>query len=98
MAEQDGDKQLAQRVEQLERRYGVQEGRLGTVEKKLDENTAATLQVQSNTGEIIELFNAAKGAFSVLERLGKLARPIGYIAAAVAAVAGLWASIKGHVK
>lgn len=66
------------------------------------ENTRQThathLQAQAtnaNTSEVVDLLNSFKGAFKVLESLGKLARPLGFIAAAVAAFVGLWAAIKG---
>lgn len=62
------------------------------------ENTATTKRVQADTSELVELLTSFKGAFSVLESIAKLARPLGFIAAAVAAFIGLWTVIKGGGK
>ncbi len=48
--------------------------RLVAVEKKVD-------RVEENTKGIVQAFEAAKGAFLVLEWLAKLAKPILWIAA-----------------
>lgn len=61
----------------------------------LAENTAATRKVQADTSELVELLKSFKGAFTVLEKLGKLARPLGYIAMAASALVGFWAALKG---
>jgi hypothetical protein len=64
----------------------------------LAENTTATKQVQNDTSELVELLKSFKGAFSVLEKLGKLARPLGYIVAACTACLAFWAALKGGTK
>lgn len=43
---------------------------------------------------LLDFFNSVKGAFKVLDWLGKLARPLGYIAAFAAACASLWYSVR----
>ncbi len=64
------------------------------LETGLAENTAATKRIESNTSEIIDLFDSFKGAMKVLEGIGKLAKPMSYIAALAASVAAVWAAIK----
>ena len=59
------------------------------------ENTATTKQVQMDTSELVVLLKSFKGAFSVLEMLGKLAKPLGYIVAVVGGVLGIVAMVKG---
>lgn len=59
------------------------------------ENTAATKQVQVDTTELVALLKSFKGAFSVLEMLGKLAKPLGYIVVLVGGVLGIVAAVKG---
>lgn len=54
--------------------------------------------LQANTAGIIETFDALSGGFKVLTAIGKLARPIGWIAGAVAALIALWAAIHGGGK
>lgn len=57
---------------------------------QLEENTAATERIETSTTELVEMLRSWKGAMAVLETLGKIARPIGYIAAAAAAVWGFF--------
>lgn len=69
--------------------------RLDRLEDALTENTRLTQKVVTQTAELIEFFDAMKGAFKVLNWLGKLAKPMAAIAALGVALAGLWASAKG---
>lgn len=69
--------------------------KMGQLHRDLQDNTQATRQVQADTQELIEFFRSVKGAFRVLEWLGKMARPLGYIATAGAALVGLWKVVKG---
>ena len=65
------------------------------LQSSLAENTAMTAKVQADTGELVALLQSFKGAFDVLEKLGKLAKPLGYIAMALGAVVTLLAAVKG---
>lgn len=69
--------------------------RVEELERKVDESTAALKRVECSTNDLVEFFSAAQGAFKVLNWIGKLARPLGYIAMAVGAVAAAWTAIKG---
>lgn len=69
--------------------------RLDRLEDELTENTRLTQKVVTQTAELIAFFDAMKGAFKVLNWLGKLAKPMAAIAALGVALAGLWASAKG---
>lgn len=60
------------------------------VKADLAENTKATKRVETNTSELMEVLAALKGAFKVLSMVGALAKPLGYIAAAVGAIGGAW--------
>ncbi len=62
---------------------------------ELAENTTATKQVQADTGELVSLLNSFKGAMKVLDILGKLAKPLGYIAMTCSAFWGLVTVVKG---
>lgn len=46
----------------------------------------------ADTGELVDLMHSAKGAWKLLDLLGRIAKPVG---ALVAAGVGLWASLKG---
>jgi hypothetical protein len=62
------------------------------------ENTAATKQLQSDTSELVDLMKSLKGAFKVIDMLGKLAKPLGYIFLVVTAAIGFWTALKGVIK
>jgi hypothetical protein len=78
----------------VESGLGELRDRVGKLEDGLAENTAATKRIETNTSDIIELFDSFKGAMKVLEGIGKLARPMGYIVACAASIAALWTAIK----
>lgn len=70
--------------------------RMNRIEGDLSENTRLTQQLATNTADIVEFFDAMKGALKVLNWIGKLARPLGAIATLVASAAGAWAVFRGH--
>jgi len=59
--------------------------RLCEVETKVD-------KLQENTNDVVKAFNAAQGAFIVLEWLAKAAKPLLWIVATIAAFTALWSS------
>lgn len=62
--------------------------RLCEVESKVD-------KLQQDTANVVQAFNAAQGAFIVLEWIAKAAKPIIFIVGSIAAVATLWSQHKG---
>lgn len=70
------------------------DARMTRIEHDLAINTVATRETADNTSELVSILNALKGAFRVLEFVGKLAKPLGYIISLGAAIAGAWAIIK----
>lgn len=60
--------------------------RLVAVETKVDE-------IDANTKGMVAAFNAASGAFVVLDFLGKIAKPILLLAAAAGTIAIFWQNI-----
>lgn len=61
--------------------------RLIAVESKVD-------CIQQNTKDVVDAFNAARGAFAVLEFLAKIAKPLLWIAGLVAAIGTFWSNYK----
>jgi hypothetical protein len=59
--------------------------RLCEVETKVD-------KLQNNTEDVVKAFNAAQGAFMVLEWIAKAAKPIIWIVGTIVAFAALWNS------
>jgi hypothetical protein len=58
------------------------------------ENTEAIKRIAEDTRGIVEMFSALEGGFKVLSGIGRLAKPIFYIASATGAILGVWAAIK----
>ena len=63
----------------------------------LAENTETIKQIKTDTADMLEVFESWKGAMRVMEMIGKLAKPLGYIAALIAAVVGIWTAMKSGV-
>lgn len=78
----------------LTERLDAGDARFDRVEADLAANTAATRELVANTSELVSILNALKGAFRVLEFVGKLARPLGYIVGLGAAIAGVWTAAR----
>lgn len=72
------------------------EDNASTLREELASNTQATKQVADNTRELVDLFESFKGAFRVLNWLGKLAKPMAYIVGLGASLVGLWTAMRGH--
>lgn len=53
------------------------------LEKRLEENTKATMDIKNNTANIIEAFDAMQGAFKSIEFLAKLGKPLIWIGTAI---------------
>jgi hypothetical protein len=65
--------------------------RLILVEEKVD-------RIDKNTEGVVAAFQAASGAFLVLETLGKLAKPILYVSGVCVALAVYWQAMKDQLK
>lgn len=89
---------ITQRLDEGDTRMGRIEGDLAAVRADLNANTEATQTVAANTGELVEMFQAMKGALKVLNWIGSLVKPMGYIAAFGTALLGLWTALKGHMR
>lgn len=57
--------------------------RLCEVETKVD-------MLQKDTSNVVQAFNAAQGAFTVLDWIAKAAKPIIWIVGSIVAVTALW--------
>jgi hypothetical protein len=61
--------------------------RLLAVEEKVD-------RIQAGTADVVAAFGAAQGAFTVLEWLGKLAKPILWVGGAITAIGIVWQNFR----
>lgn len=74
-------------MEQLDVSHREIYDRLLAVEAKVD-------KIESHTEDVVAAFVAARGAFSVLEWLGKVAKPLMWIGAFMTAIGILWQNMK----
>lgn len=79
----------------IHQRLDAGDRRMQAIERDLKLNTEATEAVRANTAELLDAFAALQGAFKVLGWIGKAAKPLGWLAATVVAIAGAWSTIKG---
>ena len=70
-------------VDKLRSRVTIMEAELAT-------NTSITKQVKEDTGELIEAFKAAKGAWAVLEFIGRAAKPVIWVTGVCTAFYHFW--------
>lgn len=63
----------------------------------LAENTETIKEIKTDTADMLEVFESWKGAMRVMEMIGKLAKPLGYIVGLIAAVVGIWNAMKSGV-
>ena len=63
----------------------------------LAENTETIKEIKTDTADMLEVFESWKGAMRVMEMIGKLAKPLGYIVGLGASIAAFWAAMKSGV-
>ena len=63
----------------------------------LKENTEAINAIKSDTADMLATFESWRGAMRVLEAIGKLAKPVGYIVGMFASVAAFYTALKSGV-
>ena len=63
----------------------------------LAENTETINEIKTNTADMLEVFESWKGAMKVMEMIGRLAKPLGYIVGFGASVAAFWAAMKSGI-
>lgn len=72
------------------------DARMTRIEADLASNTKATQELSKSTSDLVDLIQAFKGMFKVLDWLGRMAKPIASILALGSAGLALWAAWKGH--
>lgn len=75
-----------------------QDEMLETLQERMEAQEFATDKLCKDTNELLEFFRNMVGAFNVFNMLGKLAKPLGAIAGAGAAIGSLWILLRGGGK
>ena len=63
----------------------------------LAENTETIKEIKTDTADMLEVFESWKGAMRVMEMIGSLAKPLGYIVGFGASIAAFWTAMKSGV-
>ena len=63
----------------------------------LAENTATIQEIKTDTAEMLAVFKSWQGAMKVMDMIGKLAKPLGYIVGLGASIAAFWTAMKSGV-
>ena len=64
---------------------------------ELADNTSATKRIESNTAEMLDVFESWKGAMKVLNWIGKAAKPVGYLVGLGSSIAAFWTAMKSGI-
>jgi len=96
---QDSDKYLSEAfIKSLHAQVVEMKGDMQTFSEATQRNADAIQQIEKNTSDVVELFRSLEGGFKVLQGIGKLAKPLAYIAMAISAGVGAWAAVRGILK
>lgn len=68
--------------------------RVEKLERHMHQNMAKIDRIERNTKNLVDTFDALSGGFKVLQGIGKFAKPVGYIAAALTGCLALWHGIR----
>lgn len=92
----EADKYLSEAfIKSLHAQVCEMKGDLAECTQATKRNTAAIEQVQTNTQDIVDTFQALAGGFRVLQGVGRLAKPLAYIVGLVTAVITAYSAWKG---
>ena len=80
--------------DKVDRRLQDGDERMQTMADGLAENTSATQAIKADTEELVDLLHSVKGVLKVLDMLARLARPLGFLAAAGASFYALFSAFK----
>lgn len=83
-----------ERMDKLTDDVAKMKAEMSDTRNMLKANSDSTARVEANTADMLTVFESWRGAMKALEMIGRLAKPLGYIAALLASVAATWAALK----
>jgi len=72
--------------------------RVDKLEQHMKTNMVKIDHIDRNTKSLVETFEALGGGFKVLQGIGRLAKPISYITAALVGMVAVWNAFKGFIR
>jgi len=90
-----GDELPAVTRRQMNERFDKGSERMAAIERDLKAVAQELHELKQQLAEMLEFFAAMKGAFKVLNWVGKVAKPLAAIVMLGGACVGFWTAIKG---
>ena len=90
-----GNELPATTLQQVNKRFNQGSERMAAIERDLKVATQELHERNQQMAELLEIFTAMKGAFKVLNWVGKVAKPMAAIVMLGGACVGFWTAIKG---
>ncbi|MBV7417893.1 hypothetical protein KW830_05430 [Comamonas sp. CMM03] len=90
-----GNELPALTAQQVNERFDKGSERMAAIERELGKTRQELGELKQQLADLLEFFTAMKGAFKVLNWLGKLARPTAAIVALGVALTAAWNAARG---
>ena len=88
---------VAAELRESDRRMDTLTAEVAALKAKMDEHGQQITAIKTDTAEMLAVFQSWQGAMKVIEMIGKLAKPLGYIVGFGASVAAFWAAMKSGI-
>ncbi|WP_272970530.1 hypothetical protein [Comamonas terrigena] len=92
-----GNELPAHTAQQVNERFDKGSERMAAIERELGKTRQELGELKQQLADLLEFFTAMKGAFKVLNWLGKLARPTAAIVALGVALTAAWNATRGGI-
>ena len=89
-----GDELPAMTRQQINERFDKGSERMAAIERDLKAVTQQLQERDQQLADLLEFFTAMKGAFKVLNWVGKASKPLAYIVMLGGACVGFWTAVK----
>ena len=90
-----GNELPATTLQQVNKRFNQGSERMAAIERDLKVATQELHERNQQMAELLEFFTAMKGAFKVLNWVGKVAKPLAAIVMLGGACVAFWTAVKG---
>ena len=81
--------------QQINERFDKGSERMAAIERDLKAATQELYELKQQLADLLEFFTAMKGAFKVLNWVGKVAKPLAAIVMLGGACVAFWTAVKG---
>ena len=89
-----GNELPAQTRQQVNERFDKGSERMAAIERELGKTRQELHELKQQLSDLLEFFTAMRGAFKVLNWLGKLAKPAAYVVMLGTACLGFWTAVR----